>query len=76
MLYGVVPILQQVDVHQESFAATSGVLQTEFVQIVITVERHVGVIVPMAVETLNKCIEFVQQSFAITENPFQVDLYE
>ncbi len=67
MLCGVVPILQQVDVHQQRLAAAGGVLHAELVQAILVVRRHIGVIVPVAVETLNECIDIGKHPFTIAK---------
>ena len=74
MLCGVVPVLQQVDVHQQRLAAAGGVLHAELVQVILVVRRHIGVIVPVAVETLNECIEIGEHPFTIAKKAVQVDL--
>ena len=73
MLCGVVPVLQQIDVHQQRLAAAGGVLHAELVQVILVVRRHIGVIVPVAVETLNECIEIGKHPFTIAKKAVQVD---
>jgi hypothetical protein len=73
MLCGIVPVLQQVDVHQQRLATAGGVLHAELVQVILVVRRHIGVIVPVAVETLNKCIEIGKHPFTIAKKAVKVD---
>ncbi|MGB3975089.1 MAG: hypothetical protein WBM02_05945 [bacterium] len=75
MLCSVVPLLQQVDVHQQRFAAAGGVLHAELVQGILVVRRHIGVIVPVAVKTLNECIEIGKHPFTIAKKAVQITVW-
>ena len=76
MFAGIMPVLQQVDVHNKRLSASCGVLQAELVQIVFVVKGHISVFRPMPVEAFHKGVEFRQQALTIAEKPVQIDFHK